>query len=116
MEIAAVTAHYNVAARPGADLLKAAEAGGAAFSPWHPVTLTEGPDTRKVMAVIEPIATRYGATARQIALAWQLHRSPVTLPIPGTTSIAHLKDNLAAADIELSAEDVSAITALAREA
>jgi pyridoxine 4-dehydrogenase len=115
VEIAAVTAHYNVAARTGADLLKAAEAAGAAFSPWHPVTLTEGPDTGKVMAVVEPIATRYGVTARQIALAWQLHRSPVTLPIPGTTSIAHLKDNLAAADIELSAEDVSAITALAPE-
>jgi pyridoxine 4-dehydrogenase len=73
---AAVTAHYNVGARTGAGLLRAAEESGLAFSPWH----------------------------------------PATLPIPGTTSIAHLKGNLAAADIELSAEDVAAITALAPEA
>jgi len=115
VEIAALTAHYNVAARTGAGLLRAAEESGTAFSPWHPVTLTEGPDTAKVMTVIEPIAARHGVSPRQIALAWQLHRSPVTLPIPGTTNAAHLRDNLAAADIELSAEDVAAITALAPE-
>jgi aryl-alcohol dehydrogenase-like predicted oxidoreductase len=116
VEIAAVTAHFNASARTGADLLRAAENSGAVFSPWHPVTLTEGPDTDKVTAVIEPIAARHGVTARQIALAWLLHRSPVMLPIPGTTSVAHLKDNLAAAEIELSGEDVAAITELATEA
>jgi aryl-alcohol dehydrogenase-like predicted oxidoreductase len=116
VEIAAVTAHFNVSARTGADLLRAAEDSGAVFSPWHPVTLTEGSDTDKVMAVIEPIAARHGVTARQIALAWLLHRSPVMLPIPGTTSVSHLKDNLAAAEIELSGEDVAAITDLATEA
>ncbi|WP_439382080.1 aldo/keto reductase [Amycolatopsis lexingtonensis] len=116
VEIAAVTAHFNASARTGADLLRAAENSGAVFSPWHPVTLTEGPDTDKVMAVIEPIAARHGVTARQIALAWLLHRSPVMLPIPGTTSVAHLKDNLAAAEIELSGEHVAAITDLATEA
>jgi aryl-alcohol dehydrogenase-like predicted oxidoreductase len=116
VEIAAVTAHFNASARTGADLLRAAENSGAVFSPWHPVTLTEGPDTGKVTAVIEPIAARHGVTARQIALAWLLHRSPVMLPIPGTTSVSHLKDNLAAAEIELSGEDVAAITELATEA
>ncbi|VVJ22614.1 Oxidoreductase [Amycolatopsis camponoti] len=116
VEIAAVTAHFNASARTGADLLRAAENSGAVFSPWHPVTLTEGPDTDKVMAVIEPIAARHGVTARQIALAWLLHRSPVMLPIPGTTSVAHLQDNLAAAEIELSGEHVAAITDLATEA
>jgi aryl-alcohol dehydrogenase-like predicted oxidoreductase len=116
VEIAAVTAHFNASARTGGDLLHAAEDNGAVFSPWHPVTLTEGPDTDKVMAVIEPIAARHGVTARQIALAWLLHRSPVTLPIPGTTSVTHLKDNLAAAEIQLSDEDVAAITGLAAEA
>jgi aryl-alcohol dehydrogenase-like predicted oxidoreductase len=115
VEIAAVTAHFNASARTGADLLRAAENSGAVFSPWHPVTLTEGPDTDKVMAVIEPIAARHGVTARQIALAWLLHRSPVMLPIPGTTSVAHLKDNLAAVEIELSGEHVAAITDLATE-
>jgi pyridoxine 4-dehydrogenase len=113
--IAAITAHYNVGARTGADLLRAAEESGAAFSPWHPVRFDEGGDAEKVTSVLEPIALRYGATMQQIALAWHLHRSPVSLPIPGTTSLAHLKDNLAAAEIELAAEDVAAITALAPE-
>ncbi|GAA3436909.1 aldo/keto reductase [Kutzneria kofuensis] len=116
VDIAAVTAHFNASARTGADLLRAAEECGVVFSPWHPVTLTEGPDTDKVMAVIEPIAAEHGVTSRQIALAWLLHRSPVMLPIPGTTSVAHLKDNLAAAEITLSADEVAAITELATEA
>jgi aryl-alcohol dehydrogenase-like predicted oxidoreductase len=115
VEIAAVTAHFNASARTGADLLRAAEATGTVFSPWHPVTLTEGSDTVKVMAVVEPIAAHHGATPRQIALAWLLHRSPVMLPIPGTTSVSHLNDNLAAAEIQLSDEEVTAITQLAVE-
>jgi aryl-alcohol dehydrogenase-like predicted oxidoreductase len=113
--VAAVTAHYNLALRTGADLLRAAEQDGIAFSPWHPVTLTEGPDTAQVMAVVEPMAARHGVTARQLALAWHLHRSPVSLPIPGTTSVAHLKDNLAAAEIELSADEVAVLDGLASE-
>jgi aryl-alcohol dehydrogenase-like predicted oxidoreductase len=113
--IAAVTAHYNLSARTGADLLRAAEQDGIAFSPWHPVTLTEGPDTARVMAVVETIAARHDVTARQLALAWHLHHSPVSLPIPGTTSVAHLRDNLAAARIALSADEVAALTALTPE-
>jgi aryl-alcohol dehydrogenase-like predicted oxidoreductase len=110
--IAAVTAHYNLAVRTGADLLDAAERDGIAFSPWHPVTLTEGPDTARVMAVVEPIAARHGVTTRQLALAWHLHHSPVSLPIPGTTSIAHLLDNLAAAHLTLTADEVAELTSL----
>jgi aryl-alcohol dehydrogenase-like predicted oxidoreductase len=116
VEIAAVTAHFNASARTGADLLREAETSGVVYSPWHPVTLTEGPDTDKVMAVVGSIAAEHGVTARQVALAWLLHRSPVMLPIPGTTSVAHLTDNLAAAEIQLSGEDVAAITCLAAEA
>jgi aryl-alcohol dehydrogenase-like predicted oxidoreductase len=115
VDIAAVTAHYNVAVRTGADLLRAAEDAGMAFSPWHPVTLTEGPDSAGVMAVVEPIASRHGVTPRQVALAWHPHRSPASLPIPGTTSVGHLKDNLAAGKIELSGDDTAAITALVAE-
>ena len=114
VDIAAVTAHNNVAVRTGADLLRAAEDAGMAFSPWHPVTLTEGPDSAGVMAVVEPIASRHGVTPRQVALAWHLRRSP-ELPIPGTTSVGHLKDNLAAGKIELSSDDTAAITALVAE-
>jgi len=114
--IAAVTAHYNVGMRTGAELLRAAEESGAVFSPWHPVRFDEGGETEKVTAVLAPIARRHGATLQQIALAWHLHRSPAALPIPGTTSLTHLTDNLAAADIKLTAADVAAITALAPEA
>jgi pyridoxine 4-dehydrogenase len=114
--IAAVTAHYNVGTRTGADLLRAAEESGAVFSPWHPVRFDEGGQAQEVTAALTPIARRHGATIQQIALAWHLHRSPVSLPIPGTTSPTHLTGNLAAADIKLTTEDVTTITALAPEA
>jgi pyridoxine 4-dehydrogenase len=65
--------------------------------------------------VIDPIAAEHNATPQQIALAWQLHRTARALPIPGTTSVAHLHENLAAAAITLSREEVDAITALAPE-
>jgi pyridoxine 4-dehydrogenase len=109
------TSHYNVGARTGGDLLRAAEDTGTVFSPWHPITLTEGPDTARVMAVVEPIASRHQATPRQIALAWQLQHSPVTLPIPGTSSIAHLRENLDGRAVGLTGEETAAITALAAE-
>jgi aryl-alcohol dehydrogenase-like predicted oxidoreductase len=70
------------------------------------VPLTEGPDTAKVMAVVEPIAARHGVTPRRIALARYLHRSPITLPVPGTTSSAHLKDNLATAEAGYTVDDL----------
>jgi aryl-alcohol dehydrogenase-like predicted oxidoreductase len=112
VEIAAVTAHYTVGVRTGADLLHAAAEAGAVFSPWHPITLTDGHNGGEVLAVIEPIAARHHATPHQIALAWQLQHSPATLPIPGTSSITHLKENLAAQAVPLTAEEVAAITAL----
>jgi aryl-alcohol dehydrogenase-like predicted oxidoreductase len=81
-----------------------------------PGDLDRGPGHGKVIAVVEPTAVRHGVRPRQIALAWHLHRPPVTLPIPGATSIAHLRDNLATGDIELSAEDIAAIADSAPEA
>jgi pyridoxine 4-dehydrogenase len=115
VEIAAVTAHYNVSVRIGAALLAAAEASGTIFSPWHPVKLNEGPDAQRALQLIEEIAPRYDATPQQIALAWQLHRSTITLPIPGTTSLSHLTANIQAATIKLAPPDVEAITALIPE-
>ncbi len=115
VEIAAVTAHYNVSVRTGAALLAAAERVGAAFSPWHPVRLNEGPDAARALELIEEIARRYDATPQQIALAWQLHRSTIMLPIPGTTNVAHLKANIQAAAIQLEPHDVEAVTALIPE-
>ncbi|PYC68747.1 oxidoreductase [Micromonospora arborensis] len=115
-DIAAVTALYNVGNRTGADLLVAAEQSGAVFSPWHPISLRDGGENAdEVARTLAPIAARYEATPQQIALAWLLHRSPAMLPIPGTTSLAHLRENLAAAQIRLTDAEVAELTALAPE-
>ena len=113
--VAAVTAWYNVTVRVGADLLRAAEQDGIAFCPWHPVTTTDGPDGERAGQVLAPIAAAHGATVQQVALAWQLSRSPVSVPIPGTTSLGHLRENLAARSVELTEAETAAITAIAPE-
>jgi pyridoxine 4-dehydrogenase len=118
VHIAAVTAHFNVVAREQGALFDAAIQGGAVFVPWQPVSLslpgsptdTGGPDA--VRRVLEPIASRHGATISQIALAWLLARSPAVMPVPGTTSMAHIRENLAAQDIEMSHEDVISINSI----
>jgi aryl-alcohol dehydrogenase-like predicted oxidoreductase len=121
VDIAAVTAHFNVVARQEAALAGAALETGAVFAPWQPVSLsapgsptdTGGPEA--VRRVLEPIASRHGATISQIALAWLLARSPAIMPVPGTTSIAHVRENLDAQDIELSREDIQSINSIAPE-
>jgi aryl-alcohol dehydrogenase-like predicted oxidoreductase len=107
--VAAVTALYNVTVRVGADLLAAAEEDQIVFSPWHPVTTTDGPLASRAAEVLLPIAAAHAVSIRQIALAWQLQGSPRALPIPGTTSLAHLHENLKAPSIALSAEEMRAI-------
>ena len=114
-DIAAVTVHYNVAVRLGAAVRQVAQDAGIVFSPWHPGAIPGGDDGRPFHAAIDPIAEKHDATAQQIALAWQLHRTEQALPIPGTTSTQHLKENLAAAHISLTPDQVDAITALAPE-
>jgi hypothetical protein len=116
VQIAAVTAHYNVVAREQAPLLDAAAEAGAVFAPWQPVSLstpgdptdTDGPG--QVRAVLAPIAARHGVTVSQVALAWLLARSPAIMPIPGTTSIEHVRENLAAQEIQLSQAEIKSIT------
>jgi pyridoxine 4-dehydrogenase len=114
-DIAAVTVHYNVAVRLGAAVRQLAEERGIVFSPWHPGAVPGGEDGVPFHAVIDPIAEKYRVTPQQIGLAWQLHRTANALPIPGTTSLQHVEENLAAADIRLDAEEVDAITGLASE-
>jgi aryl-alcohol dehydrogenase-like predicted oxidoreductase len=121
IDIVAVTAHFNVVARQQEPLLDAALEAGAVFVPWQPVSLsapgsptdTGGPEA--VRRVLEPIASRHGGTVSQIALAWLLARSPAIMPIPGTTSIAHIRENLDAQDIDLSREDMQSINNFAPE-
>jgi aryl-alcohol dehydrogenase-like predicted oxidoreductase len=91
------------------------EVVGIVFSPWHPGAVPGGEEGRPFHAVIDPIAERYEATAQQVALAWQLHRTEQALPIPGTTSAEHLREDLDAATIRLADQEVEAITALAAE-
>jgi diketogulonate reductase-like aldo/keto reductase len=79
-----------------------------------------GPEYSDISAVgnkyyLRPIAAQHNAKPQQITLAWQLHRTATTLPIAGTTSVEHLHDNLAAASISLTQDEVDAITALAPE-
>lgn len=113
--IAAATALYNASIRRGVDLLRASEKTGAVFSPWHPVGVSDGGDPHRIIAALDPIAQAHGATLQQIALAWQLRIGPHTLPIPGTTSLDHLRANLAAVEIELTADEVATITTLVQE-
>jgi pyridoxine 4-dehydrogenase len=121
VDIAAVTAHFNVVARQQEPLLDAALEAGAVFVPWQPVSLsvpgsptdTGGPDA--VRRVLEPIASRHGATVAQITLAWLLARSPAIMPIPATTSIQHLQENLDAHNLELTPDDIQSITQLTPE-
>ena len=114
-DIAAVTVHYNVAVRLGAAVRRVAEENGIVFSPWHPGAIPGGEDGELFHGVIDPIAERHEVTPQQVALAWQLHRTGNALPIPGTTSPQHLRENLDAATIGLMQQDVDQITALAAE-
>ena len=88
---------YNVADRSAEDVVEACERDGIAFLPWFPLG---GSGTPK-HAALARIAAAHGATRTQIALAWLLARSPAMLPIPGTSSIAHFDENIAAANVEL---------------
>jgi len=115
VEIVAVTAHFHAGVRTGAPFLEVCEEEGMAFSPWHPLSVYESTNRDRVKEVIVPIARHHDVTESQVALAWQLHRSAVTLPIPGTTSLAHLKENLDAGQIRLDPDEVTAITSLVAE-
>jgi aryl-alcohol dehydrogenase-like predicted oxidoreductase len=106
--VVSVQNRYNLGDRASDSILDLCEQEDMAFLPWAPIL-----DLDHNTAVHE-IAQRHGATTVQIALAWLLARSPAMLPIPGTGSVAHLEDNVAAAQIELSPADVTAITAAAR--
>ena len=105
--IASVQNLFNLSDRSAEPLLDHAEAHGIGFIPWFPLATGSlvGPDSP-----LTQIADRLGATPSQLALAWLLERSPVMLPIPGTSSVAHLEDNLAAADLDLSDADMTALT------
>ncbi|MFI9122194.1 aldo/keto reductase [Streptomyces bikiniensis] len=97
-EIASVQNRYNLFDREYEPVLEACEAAGIAFLPWRPVAAATGSDPSSALAAV---AAELGATGPQVLLAWLLARSPVVLPIPGTASLVHLEENLAAGDLRL---------------
>ncbi|HEX6492367.1 MAG TPA: aldo/keto reductase [Candidatus Dormibacteraeota bacterium] len=108
--IASVQNRYNLADREHEAVLDHCEREGLGFIPWFPLA------TGRLAAPggpLESIEGELGATPAQLALAWLLHRSPVMLPIPGTSSVAHLEENLAGATIRLSPEQVDQLSRLA---
>jgi len=106
--IATVQNLYNLANRNAEELLDYSAANGIGFIPWFPLATGE---LAKPGSPLAELATERGATPSQLALAWLLRRSPVMLPIPGTASVAHLEDNVAAAGITLSEGEYAALEA-----
>jgi pyridoxine 4-dehydrogenase len=103
VDVVTVQNRYNLAARGSADVLEACERAGLGFIPWDP--LATG-DLARPGSDLDEIAAAHDATPAQVALAWLLARSPVMLPIPGTSSVDHLEENLDAARVVLSGDQV----------
>jgi aryl-alcohol dehydrogenase-like predicted oxidoreductase len=106
--IVTVQNRYNITDRKWDNTLAYCEKEQIGFMPWAPVGGTRG----MTSAALQKVAKDHGITVYQLGLAWLLHRSPVMLPIPGTSSLAHLEENMAARKIQLSPEEWKAIDAL----
>ena len=106
--VATVQNLYNLANRSAEELLDYSAANGIGFIPWFPLATGE---LAKPGSPLAELATSRGASPSQLALAWLLHRSPVVLPIPGTSSVSHLEDNVAAAGIALSGSEYASLEA-----
>ena len=104
-QVVSVQNRYNLTDRDSEAVLEACEAGGVGFIPWAPVATGELPGS----AVAET-ADAHGATPSQVALAWLLQKSPVILPIPGTSSVEHLEENIAASALSLSDEEMASLS------
>ncbi len=101
-KVATVQNRYNLVDRGSEDVLDYCERNNIGFIPWFP--LAAG-DLARPGGVLDSLAKRHAATAGQIALAWMLKRSPVMLPIPGTSKVSHLEQNVASARIQLSNDE-----------
>ncbi|MCW2678479.1 MAG: putative aldo/keto reductase, NAD(P)-binding [Modestobacter sp.] len=108
--IASVQNLYNLTNRKSQDVLEYAEAEGIAFIPWFPIATG---DLAKPDSPVAAVAKELDATPSQVALAWLLQKSPVILPIPGTKSVEHLTENMGAAQLTLSSDDMARLDAIA---
>ena len=107
--VVSVQNKYSISDRKSEEVLAYCEANRIAFIPWRPI---DGGNTAATNPTFQALLTKYKATPGQMALAWMLKRSPVMLPIPGTGKVAHLEENAAAADIQLSDEDFRTLNSL----
>jgi aryl-alcohol dehydrogenase-like predicted oxidoreductase len=108
VDIVSVQNRYNLTDRGHEDVLDYCSAEGIAFIPWVPIAHGEHAGSQ----LLGMIAAEVGATAAQLSLSWLLHRSPVVVPIPGTSSIRHLEENVAAAGVELTDDHLARLAAL----
>jgi aryl-alcohol dehydrogenase-like predicted oxidoreductase len=106
VKIVSVQNQYNIADRRHEDVLDYCDQHGLAFIPWFPVAAGK---LAQPGGKLDAMAKKHGATVAQLSIAWLLHRSPVILPIPGTSAVAHLEENLKAAEISLSGPELEEI-------
>jgi pyridoxine 4-dehydrogenase len=111
VDIVSVQNLYNLSERKSEKLLDYCTEKSIGFIPWFPVA---GGDLVKPSGVLDQAAKKHGATVAQLALAWLLKRSPVMLPIPGTSSVAHLEENVAASSLTLTDDEFEALSALGK--
>ncbi len=111
VKIVSVQNLYNLGDRQHEDVLEYCEKEGLAFIPWYPVAAGK---LARPGGKLDTIAKRHGATVAQLSIAWLLYRSPVVLPIPGTSSVAHLEENVKSAEIVLSDDELKEIEDVAR--
>jgi pyridoxine 4-dehydrogenase len=107
VDIVSVQNLYNLANRKAEDVLDYAEANDIAFIPWFPIATGE---LARPGGPLDTFAKKHHASAAQLALAWLLRRSPVILPIPGTSSVEHVQENTAAATVTLTDEEFKALS------
>jgi pyridoxine 4-dehydrogenase len=113
LPIVSVQNQYNIGNRKWEKTLVYCEKEGLGFMPWSPIG---GGSLAKPGGALEAVAKGHGVSVVQLALAWLLQRSPVMLPIPGTSSVAHLEENVAAAALKLTPAEWKTIDALADQA
>ncbi len=111
VEIVSVQNEYNLGNRKSEAVLEYCEREGIAFIPWFPVAAGK---LAQPGGKLDELAKKHDATVSQLSLAWLLHRSPVMLPIPGTSSVEHLEENLKSADVALSDEEWKSLEAAAK--
>jgi len=110
VEVVSVQNRFNLTDRSSQDVLQRCEELGIAFFPWAPIAAGK---LAEPGGPVDRIASQHDATPAQVGLAWLLARSGVIAPIPGTSSVGHLEQNLAAADLELTAEELAELEAVA---